>query len=538
MLSFFAFSSPGMEVMLFPMMIGGAAVVGLTLSRVSLFEAVLPISARRVIFTRTAFGCLLTSLPFVAWMIGAALESSERVSRRSAIDNTMSTAVFSLACALLAVIVPNVFRRGQLLIPRAGFWVLALLAVPILFSVGAIVPTRAIYMPSASLDTPPLLTLAVGLTIPISCYLCWVRTPVALQVAELTPVSGWNGLRVTDSAKELGLINGKVTRLLIQQATGIQALLPSLILLVADVWMGFMYLALYTVGNITDSRPRVRWMRTMPISRQRLAALSILPPLIPVILLLLFTKATHNSSPFRSGMNDMEPDSEVRGIFSSTSVSLNFWHLTRHGDTQPTIVAPWGETAPAQTITVFGIRLYNPYTAWDSSSTQFRDWQFARATTAAYGRALTRNEHRRDLRPAVVTRLPRMIVLLTGVGICIILIANIMYELPRHKLFGRSKLLRLAVTYSGIAVLLGILAVDMYHLHSIGTVLSGPALDAGLLHVSNVLPGGLLAPIALVVTIAGILWMLLARLFSRGEYGERVLSMKGGWDTWWTARQS
>lgn len=71
---------------------------------------------------------------------------------------------------------------------------------------------------------------------------------------------------------------------------------------------------------------------------------------------------------------------------------VEFWKPV-HGDQAPLLQAPWGETFRPPISIVQGVRIYNTYAVGPENSPRFFDWQFARATYAAYGRSIPRSEY-------------------------------------------------------------------------------------------------------------------------------------------------
>jgi hypothetical protein len=198
-----------------------------------------------------------------------------------------------------------------------------------------------------------------------------------------------------------------------------------------------------------------------------------------------------------------------------TTPPLSYWQRTAE-NTAPVLESPWGERVVADTLSLFGRTLYNPYTVREGSSLQLADWQFERITTRYFGERLSRTEY--DTRPfeqlpVPVTQLWSVQFLVAGLAFAYALLGLVAAEHMRSRRdrAGLSQWLPLAVWYTPPAV---IYAVRLSGTTRSGTIAS-PVLEAVALRLADALP----APLTLLVALlpVAVALALLAWRSSRSE---------------------
>jgi hypothetical protein len=141
------------------------------------------------------------------------------------------------------------------------------------------------------------------------------------------------------------------------------------------VWLGGAFMALPPSGLCR----RVEWLALLPISRRRLLFMMVLPG-IAILLVAPFVIARFGDAPPTPVVSTTSGTPDVQ-------VPATYWHWATDED-GAVIRSPWGEETHPKTYLRLGLPFYNPYSVAPKNSTRFREWQFARATEAVYGRRL------------------------------------------------------------------------------------------------------------------------------------------------------
>lgn len=186
-----------------------------------------------------------------------------------------------------------------------------------------------------------------------------------------------------------------------------------------------------------------------------------------------------------------------------TTPPLSYWQRTAE-NTAPVLESSWGERVVADTLSLFGRTLYNPYTVREGSSLQLADWQFERITTRYFGERITRTEY--DTRPfeqlpVPVTQRWSVQFLVAGLAFAYALLGLVATEHAhaRRDRSGLSRWLPLAVWYTPPAV---IYAVRLSGTTRSGTIAS-PVLEAVALRLADALPTPVTLLVALLPVAAG-----------------------------------
>jgi hypothetical protein len=148
-------------------------------------------------------------------------------------------------------------------------------------------------------------------------------------------------------------------------------------------------------------RTQLRWLFALPVSPGALLAMVTLPTFFAVsggYLLSNYLPPFPNGHERRISVRARQDMWGLSRVVDSTNCktmnvlpSLDFWVPVKSGKA-PLLQAPWGETFQPSTYRVSGYDIYNPYAVGCNNSERFLDWQFSRATIAAFGRPLDRDK--------------------------------------------------------------------------------------------------------------------------------------------------
>ncbi len=265
-------------------------------------------------------------------------------------------------------------------------------------------------------------------------------------------------------------------------------------------------------------RPRVAWMAPLPISPRTRLLLMLSPTFV-----LSFSSAAifANIPGARSGSLTTDAPGQYEDDINVTRVAINHWHRYELGNT-PNISAPWGESVLADTLSVYGVRIYNPFTISDGNSERFRDWQFARATTAVFGYPIAREEYRRlsaeDALPPTAARQLRLIYARLAFIAAFALAVLYLSELSRwHRL--RRGYSSLVVACGPVPFLLFVPLVGaalVFQVRTDGDLIA-PLIDAGMLRIAPWLPSSTFLTVLVCVVPVVVLYFLLEWQFERSE---------------------
>lgn len=358
--------------------------------RVTPFELTLPIPGRSVLAARLVSLLAPVLLPIVVWIIATWLRAEDRWLVLLPIEAALVT---TIALVLPILIGTRAVERPPFL-HVAGLWVALGLAVAVLhlllpvgWIVAALVPCTAASIAFALVTAPP-------------SYMALVAQTSGLRADERTVPAG---------ARPWWLVVAK-------QSGSTPVMFLNVMLVALGTMASNLNLWLVVVIGASEAlRMQQRWMAELPFSaRQRFLVVAIpsvflstacigLGRMIPVPYL----------SDFRAmGVGAPNPLDDYNKYESKSSVPLAYWQRAS-SPSDLTIVAPWGERAPAYHLRVLGATYINPYSIVAESSEQFVAWQFARATTAVYDRPITQAKYRADR-----ATLPRHT---TGTGVMVVL---------------------------------------------------------------------------------------------------------------------
>jgi hypothetical protein len=475
--------------------------------RASLFEASLPIRGRQIFLARLLSMLALVWLPLLTWIVAVLVRGR---SEWSAYAMLVISAIVTLA-----IILPYSVRTGELRTPPVG-----LIALPVVAL--AVVCGLAIYV------LPPPLAVALFALAIVGVFLkTWLAIPESFQTAPKEA-----GAAVSPSSPTTEPHTGPanavgwwwpILRSVFVPMSLLYFLLMAVVGALGAMWLVYICILSSSVYAIT--RPRTRWMNSLPLSHRGLLLMGLVPTVVVVLGGLVLGTNIH--LPYQRGGKPIDyeaptPRATIRFFNNRTNVALEYWR--RSPDGRPSaIVAPWGESYPPDTLTVLGVTFHNPYSSGAGSSERFIEWQFERATTAVYGRPISLAEYDADgaVRPPRVTRSPRMQILNGGAILALVLLIAFLGELARWHRLSRTRPGRTIAMVVAVAPMFFVI-VDMFYGIRHETLLITPATEAVLLHLSRILPAGLLPVIVAAAVPVIAMYALLEWQFGKSEMTERI----------------
>ncbi len=342
------------------------------------FELTLPVHARVVLQARLLIAAVLFGVPALLWLI------SLLVQRPALVPLEWQLSVLpAVAMALTIAYLTPATRKHDARSSTA-------MAVRLQVALVAGFCAAVVYL------LPAVFSLAVLSASSVMLYFVMVRrVPASLLLN--TPVDKLQrttGYHVERAPLKLKPVSGKqlFRLLLIPKWIYPIYLLPAAAFY---VWSGPNMMALFgslvVFGSVDEQRKRLRGLVSLPISHRQRLWLEIGPTFVPLCigLVLGFGIRTLNPPPVYEVIPyGQETTTPEEWHASPTRTSLVLWaRAPKHS--QPLITAPWGESVRADTLTLFGMTRFNPYTSREASSERFVDWQFQRASEVVYGRAFS-----------------------------------------------------------------------------------------------------------------------------------------------------
>lgn len=264
-------------------------------------------------------------------------------------------------------------------------------------------------------------------------------------------------------------------------------------------------------------RPRIAWLAQLPISPRARLLLMIGPSFV-----LSFATAviTANLPFLRYGSLGEDAPLRQSEYRSATRVAINHWQRYESG-MAPSVSAPWGESVSADTLSVFGVHIFNPYTTSEGSSEEFRVWQFARATQAVFGFSIRSAEYARldslNAVPVPVSRTHRLIYVRLACMAALALTVLCLIEFSRWHRLRRRELLNLILLFTLPMVALGPLVGEIvFHVRTGGRLVV-PLIDAAMLRLSPWLPESTALTVLVCLLPCVALYFLLEWQFKRSE---------------------
>jgi hypothetical protein len=462
--------------------------------RPTAFEAALPVRGREVVMSRAIATLALMALPMAGSLGLPRLHPVVSLM----LDRRIASLLAVWALGVVATLLPYLIYGGSIRPPSRVRRVLAWGAL-------AVVGTSSYYIPPATAAW--LLTFGAVAAIAV----LWRSTPDALQLAPCRPERS-EGPAFASREAAPSLRSG---RHLLTGARWALVALRSIVtwrvaifypLLVVSTLFGssgmLMMFCLVTVSAYATTRMTTRWLAALPLTdRTRLLAV-VLPSVVVSTLCVGLGSVIPAPMPRYENMLTRDaPSTSTPGHWysSPTKVSLDHWRRAE-GASPPVIIAPWGERAVADTATVLGRTLYNPFTSPEHASSRFIAWQFARATTEVYGRPLTQAQY--DTMSSYPPRLdggPRAWLVNAAALLSFALVIALLSE------FGFSRRLRQGTMRARLAPWLSVIPITaviapQLLLRVRDADVSGSLLHGALLALANELPAN---PVLALVVAAG-----------------------------------
>ncbi len=483
--------------------------------RATLFEAVLPIRAREIFVARLLFALALTWLPLAVWITVPELQGgpAEAPGDLFRISSVMKFEILGLTT--FALILPNAIRPGLLKAggaPSMGYsW--AVVAIAGMFGV--------VYLAPATMLT------VVGLSCIAAFHITWSHFPESFQLAPSDVTTRQDvQVRVRTGSNAS---SARWWRPLLRSGFNLMLAVSAFSALsFSSGGTPLTMLVLYGPSALLFARSQTRWLIALPLSPRKLLWINMGATVTLILGGLLVGAVLHSNLRVDSMTRGAPfPRSRTEHFYYHTTVSLAFWPAIPDGGKVPEISAPWGETSPAQTVSVFGTTYYNPYSATRSSTKEFRAWQFERASRALYGKTI----HFAQYDTGSVAYPPRVnsttnTRIITGaLATSFVLLVLFLCEFPRWHLFGRRKGLRVTAITIAAAPLLTACLVEMFYMITQG-VSFAPLLERVVFALSLQLPHKLwqLLVVSSLPVIA--IYALIEWQFRRSEITDRVVQQR------------
>jgi hypothetical protein len=480
--------------------------------RATVFDAALPLSARDIVAARLLTKLLLITIPTVAFVVTWQVALADLF--------PLSRFLEAMAITALAVLLPHGVRPGVLNLSMrdAYVWPIAVLAM---------VSGLILWLVPATVG-------AVLLGSAVAALAFWTIATVPASF-ERVATAGRGGSEAP--AVRIRATNGRLGawQPILQSMMPVPVLTSFGFMLVWG-WLGSWpwTLCLFPVTAHQALRQRTAWLATLPLShRARLLAIAV-----PICLSTLGGLAIGRALPNLFGedrrMSADAPNTryENGSYYSSPArVPLTYWRRMRtrplpagatHISWQVEIVAPWGERVVADTLSILSATYFDPFTTTSQSSPRFVDWQFANATTAVYGRPISRGE----FRDKSIPRPPRVVdawsVQLLGAGLTLSALLYILLVLELDMSAQASYFKQSLASWPSWLLLylptFTIGGICVYYAHGRGARILIPMLERVLLVIARALPDNLIV-VGLVAAIPpAVIYALLDRVFTRSEF--------------------
>ncbi len=465
------------------------------------FDAALPIHGRELFAAHYLSSLTLMMIPLVIGVVMGVVNQQR--------DLSIGVMLEYIAIAALATLLPYGLRRGQVSEPPLPLTIVCWVAL------GAVSAAIIRFLNPIS----GFLLLA-GATILVGREL-WISLPDSLQLTGRKCVVDRTKPIVLDRIGEStsSVVPERWKAIARSQFPTVSLFYYAFLVFSAAVGSWLLVLFVVVSGIAGTVRYRLRWLEAFPLSHRKRLWLLLAPSVLASMLCMeAGSLISIRFTGTRSQLSYHAPESSTdrNDYQNKTSVRLEYWQLLR-GNHVPLIVSPWGERAVADTISIVGTTLFDPYTTTAGSSPRFVEWQFARATTAVYGHPIPLAESRDGI-PAtpLMSGLPRMQLLNAGAVLTIALGMFWLIELGQWNLWGKLHLPRYAGAVT--AALIGVPAVILMLSYAPRTTeIVVPFAKKFLWGVSSALPQNIAAVAFIAALPALAMYALLEWQFARSE---------------------
>ncbi len=491
--------------------------------RATLFDAALPLSARHIVAARLFARILLIAIPTIACVVAwrgtvDAVWPIPRLLEGALLFTLAQLPPYCVRPSVLNVSTPQILALPYLLLAVASGLILWLV--------------------------PPLACVAIFGTAVVALVACTVATmPASFErVASAGSVAGAS--LATEPAIGRPAVSALSAWRPILKSVISWPVAVSFCFMVVGGWFGSwpMYIVIFSVGAHLALRQRTAWLAALPLShRVRLLAVAMPYCLSSLVGVAIGRSLPRIGGPDRDMSTDAPSSLYERGHYfsSPTRVPLTYWKRSRtrtlppgatHIDRQIEVMAPWGETAVADTFSILGVMYFNPYTTGARNSKRFVEWQFSKATTAVYGRPISMREYDDETIPRPPRVADAWAVQLLGGGLTLALLFYVLlaHELPLSARASRAGTIGLIASpllllFYPVAIV-GIICV--YFGHDRGGAIAMPMIERALLAITGVLSDSVLVMVVISAIPPIVMYTLLERQFTRSEV-PRVSTPRG-----------
>jgi hypothetical protein len=476
----------------------GCSLYGRPHVRATLFEAALPITGRDLFLARTLSLLAMVWLPVLCAVITTLLVRA---------DGALALAMVEAA----AIFTPAILLQQNIRIQEIAGPQWSPFFGVLFWAAGGL--TWHFLMPGVELSVCSLVGALVSAAVLIRT---WFSVPPSFQVVSLRTV---DPIAFPESVPALFLPRKAFTWLPVLRSFWWGMALFFLLMALQgmeEIW--FYYLFFIVVYAAVQSRRRTRWLFALPLSCRALLWITLIAA---VGLPLAGLAVGMCIGPIRHRVDYSMVDGPKLRTPIATNVPLEFWHYAPSGKV-PVIRAPWGETVEPATFRALGFTFYNPYSVGSRDRLQLLDWQFGRATEAAYGRSITSAQYsfnaaaRSGLRPRTDSPRTRILTLEAAllIGLFLVFATELFgwHVLHRPQARGRA-ILTLLLCGIPIAAACG---VQIYYMYQNSISIAQALVHFVLLRVTSTLPSTVLAATAGAVLVGAMYW-LLERQFRKSE---------------------
>jgi len=376
--------------------------------RCAAFDLTLPIPARRIWLAHVTAVTIagMVSLAIIVGIISGALRLLDRIDA-GLVDSVLGVSgLLQLPAGLLLLVAwrESSWRDragdevGKRYWPGSLFQVLVVLALVLLLSQRPPASALLLLAPALILLTRTWRGLPAVITLEAPGATAGMRQPLARPASFDTEGGVHGGLLLavtvlTGTAKHFAaLLFGYLFLLFFGAVLG--GLFPDLL----PIRLTFLPITVYMIfAMVGKPLQLLAPFDALPVSRQRLLAILMLPCVLLLSVGYVIGETTHRLGGFRQERLRVLQAEEADMLVVPTFVC----EIARDG-APPPAVAPWGESHQVWSAPLakgLDARIYSPFSAPSGCSPEFFAWQLARAVEAVYGVALPDEElQRRYLR--------------------------------------------------------------------------------------------------------------------------------------------
>jgi len=503
--------------------VGGVAVLS---GRASLFEAALPIDARKITHARLMVALVLALTPLAFWfaalrffrlaqMVEEMVPELLGTRAPTAVDRSSLCAV-----VVIAAVLPIGLRVRDLGSPPAS---LLLASYATLIGLSALV---LLFLP---------MYVAFVLSTLAAIGILWWTVMMAPESFQLTSLRLEGAAAQSTSRGATTTGDSAKWRLAVARSlpTPQWAVVAGLLLMQSYFgnWIWFVGLTLVSVPLL---RQKSAWFSTLPLSSRARLMTTFVPVMMgTVVPIAVGSWLEIPGSPF-SHMNPLSwqapntPYEKGHYYDSPTRIKLVYWQVAPNGK-GPLIISPTGESIEPYTLSVPGFVMYSPYTTNRQSSKEFITWQYARASTKVYGHPVPMPESYEEgkIFPPPLIGALRVRILFASAVASFVLLMYLTVELAQYRSTARGPrtLKPIWTSFPAIPVIICVLIDGFYGARRL-TQIVVPLSERLLLQLSNALPDSLIVVLLVAVVPVAALYPLIEWVFARTEMVPVIIAKK------------